>query len=62
MAEETAGILHRPDALRSLAKQLREEADRAEARADGLEKGVQKVGCAPGCWNTLSTCIYVQPL
>jgi hypothetical protein len=57
-----AGLLHTPEYLISLAKQLREEANRAEARAKNLESGNEKVGCTPGCWNTLSTCIYVQPL
>ncbi|MBK1622882.1 MULTISPECIES: hypothetical protein [Hyphomicrobiales] len=61
MATE-AGHLHQPDYLRGLAKQLREEADRAEARAKNLETGKEAVGCDPGCWNVLSTCIQVQPL
>lgn len=59
---EKGGLLHDPETLRSLAKQLREEADRAEAKAEKLAKGVEAVGCAPGCWQILSTCIYIQPL
>jgi len=62
MAEEKVGLLHQKDALKSLAKQLREEADRAEARAKRLEEGVEKVGCESGCWNLLSTCIQIQPI
>lgn len=57
-----AGHLHSPDYLRGLAKQLRDEADRAEARASRLESGAEKVACDPGCWNVLSTCIQIQPL
>ena len=61
MADEPkAGLLHQPEALKSLAKQLREEADRAEARAKALEKGTAKAMCEPGCWNCYSTCIAVQ--
>lgn len=58
---DSAGHLHQPDYLRGLANQLRDEADRAEARAKRLETGAEQVGCEPGCWNTLSTCIVVQP-
>jgi hypothetical protein len=60
--EKIVGILHDPEKLKSLAKQLREEAHRAEARAAELESGKATAGCQPGCWNVLSTCIYVQPL
>ena len=59
---ETAGLLHQPEALRALAKQLREEAERAEARAEQLKSGQMKARCAPGCWNILSTCVWIQPL
>jgi hypothetical protein len=62
MAEPKAGHLHQPDYLRGLATQLRAEAEHAEARAKRLESGEEKVGCAPGCWNVMSTCIAVQPL
>ncbi|WP_026379724.1 hypothetical protein [Afifella pfennigii] len=61
MADQ-AGHLHQPDYLRGLAKQLRDEADRAEARAKRLESGQEKASCESGCWNVLSTCIKVQPL
>lgn len=54
------GLLHDPETLKSLAKQLREEADRAEARAEKLKSGEMEVGCAQGCWNTLSTCVYIE--
>jgi hypothetical protein len=60
--EEKAGVLHQQDALASLAEQLRKEAERAEARARRLRSGEEKVSCAPGCWNILSTCIMVEPL
>lgn len=56
------GLLHEPEHLRSLANQLRAEASRCEARASRLERGEEAVGCSPGCWNVLSTCIQVQPL
>jgi len=56
------GLLHQPEYLQGLARQLREEADRAEARAKRLSSGEEKVGCESGCWNVLSTCIQVQPL
>ncbi len=56
------GILHTPDYLKSLAEQLRSEATRAEARAARLERGKEKVGCDPGCWNVMSTCIAIQPI
>jgi hypothetical protein len=62
MGENKPGILHTPEHLRGLAKQLRDEADRAEARASNLESGKEAVGCASGCWNVLSTCIKIQPL
>ncbi len=59
---DNVGLLHDPKALHGLAKQLRSEADRAEARAKKLEAGDLKASCLPGCWNSLSTCIYIQPL
>lgn len=57
-----AGHLHQPEYLEGLAQQLRAEADRCEARAKRLTSGEEEVGCSPGCWNVLSTCIQVQPL
>ena len=59
--EPKAGLLHQPEALESLAKQLREEADRAEARAKALERGTAKAEyCSgAGCWTLLSTCIML---
>jgi len=57
-----AGHLHQPEYLQGLAEQLRQEADRAEARAKRLSSGDEKASCASGCWNILSTCIQVQPL
>lgn len=62
MNGKMAGHLHQPEYLRGLATQLRAEADRAEARASRLSSGEEAVGCEPGCWNILSTCIQVQPL
>jgi len=59
---EKPGLLHTPEILRGLAQQLRSEADRAEARAKRLETGAERVGCEPGCWNILSTCVMVQPI
>jgi hypothetical protein len=56
------GLTHQPDYLRGLATQLRQEADRAEARAHRLESGHEAASCEAGCWNVLSTCIAVQPL
>jgi hypothetical protein len=60
--KEVVGIFHNPEYLKGLAKQLREEAARAEARASKIESGAMAVGCASGCWNVLSTCIAIQPL
>ena len=62
IAMPTPGHLHEPEYLNGLAHQLREEADRAEARAKRLVAGDESASCAPGCWNILSTCIQVQPL
>jgi hypothetical protein len=62
MPGEPVGILHDPEKLKSLAKQLREEAARAEARAANIQSGKTAKGCDPGCWNILSTCIQIQPL
>lgn len=56
------GLLHDPETLTSLAKQLRSEADRMEARAQKLKTGEEKVGCAQGCWATLSACVYITPM
>ncbi len=59
--DEPLMILHNPDELRSLAVQLRAEATRAEARAEKLTKEMMpRPRCAPGCWNSLSTCIMVE--
>lgn len=59
---EKVGLLHDQEYLKGLAKQLRIEADRAEARAEKLTSGEMEVGCASGCWNILSTCIKIQEL
>lgn len=55
------GLLHDPEYLKGLAKQLRTEADRAEARAKRLQSGQEQVSCLPGCWNSLTTCFFIQP-
>lgn len=60
--EIKAGVLHQPEYLRALAVQLREEANRAEARAARLASGAEKASCESGCFNLVSTCIKIQPL
>lgn len=62
MDKNKPGFLHTPEHLMSLAKQLRSEADRAEARAERLTNGSEEPECKPGCWNIQSTCIKIQPL
>ena len=62
MADKDDMILHDPEKLRSLAKQLREEADRAEVKAKGIEDKTIEKRCPSGCWNVLSTCVRVEPL
>ena len=59
---ENAGLLHQPEVLRSLAAQLRAEAERAEARAERLATGKESVGCTQGCWNIFSQCVWLTPL
>lgn len=56
------GHLHDPEYLKALAERLRVEASRADARAERVRTGVEAAGCAPGCWNILSSCIFIQPL
>lgn len=60
MADPVPGIMHDPEKMKGLAQHLREQADKLEAQAEKL-KGQKFGGCAPGCWNTFSTCQYVQP-
>ncbi len=56
-----AGMLHTPESLHSLAAQLREEADRCDARAKNIDQGFMEISCNPGCWQLLSSCIFVEP-
>lgn len=64
--EQKPGLLHQPEALLSLAAQLRSEAVRAEARALRLRDGIEKADndcwnqLSNGCWNLQSSCIRVQ--
>ena len=59
---QKVGILHDPESLKGLAEQLRDEANRAEARAELLSSGKMKPTCESGCFNILSTCMYIQPI
>ena len=59
---KTVGYLHNPEALRKLAQQLRDEAERCEAQAMKVERGEMERGCLDGCFYLRSSCFFVTPM
>lgn len=53
-------ILNDPEKLKSLAAQLRAEADRAEVKSEKLK--LQSASLQPGCLVLVGQCLYVQPI
>jgi hypothetical protein len=56
-------MLNDPETLKGLAKQLRTEAERAEAMAEKIEKeglATPEPHVPPGCWVIIHQCFAIQ--